>query len=91
MKKDMTLYTASPVQNLLNAVVLQAAEDYRSAFMKLLQAPDDRHTRKLKKETEAFFLSPEIGKTVSLSKRYAIQIQQEALQELENSAPDITG
>ncbi len=34
---------------------------------------------------------PEIAKTMSLSKRYAMQIQQEALQELENSAPDITG
>ena len=33
---------------------------------------------------------PEIGKTMSLSKRYAMQLQQEALQELENSAPDIT-
>ena len=86
MKKDMTLYTSSPVQNLLNAVVVQAAEDHRSAFMKLLRKPDSRHAQKLKKETEAFFLSYEFKAYTRLSGSY---LQRKLREEEEETARKI--
>ena len=46
-----------PVQDLLNAVVVQAAVDYREYSAKLLVHPDDTEVAEGKEEVESFFLS----------------------------------
>ncbi|MBQ3372442.1 MAG: hypothetical protein IJG40_04820 [Oscillospiraceae bacterium] len=50
-------FNKGPVQDLLNAVVVQAAEDYREYSAKLLVHPDDQEAAEGKEEVESFFLS----------------------------------
>lgn len=52
MGRDMNCW-----QELANAVVLQAAKDYREALCRLKKHPDDGYSIKTKKECEKFFLS----------------------------------
>ena len=47
-------------ENLLNAVVAQAAKDYRSACKKLRKKPEDKAARKLKREVEDFFTTDRV-------------------------------
>ena len=47
-------------ENLLNAVVAQAAKDYRSACKKLRKKPEDKAALKLKRETEDFFTTDRV-------------------------------
>ena len=47
------------VQRLLEAVVVQAARDYRCACRELRRRPHSYEARKMKQETERFFCSPE--------------------------------
>ena len=47
----------SCLQELANAVVVQAARDYREALGRLKKHPDDGYANKMKKECEKFFLS----------------------------------
>ena len=44
-------------EDLANAVVLQAAKDYRSALRRLKKRPDDGYSIKMKRECETFFTS----------------------------------
>ena len=46
-----------PVQDLLNAVVVQAAEDYREYSAKLIVKPGSRQAAKDLEEVKSFFLS----------------------------------
>ena len=55
--KELTRCTNTPEQDLLNAIVQQAAEEHRAAFVKLLRKPDDVRAKRLQKEAESFFLS----------------------------------
>ena len=50
-------YRENPVQDLLNAVVVQAAEDYREYSGKLLVHPDDQEAKKEREAVRRFFLS----------------------------------
>ena len=54
-------YTENPVQDLLNAVVMQAAEDYREYSARLLKNPKDWAAAKEKEAIRRFFFSPEFG------------------------------
>ena len=46
-----------PYKELMNAVVLQAADDYRRALKTLKEDPDDRDAALMKEEVEQFFRS----------------------------------
>ncbi len=61
MKKQEILFSGDPVQDLLNAVVVQAAEDYREAYINLVGKPGNRKDLRMLEETELFFLSPYFG------------------------------
>ena len=50
-------YNKGPVQDLLNAVVVQAAEDYREYSGRLLVNPEDREAAEGVEEVKSFFLS----------------------------------
>jgi hypothetical protein len=50
-------YFRGLMQDLLNAVVIQAAEDYREYSVKLLLSPEDEGAANEKEEVIAFFLS----------------------------------
>ncbi|MDD6527890.1 MAG: hypothetical protein PUF31_08850 [Oscillospiraceae bacterium] len=43
--------------NLANAVILQAAKDYRRALRRLKKTPWDKEAKRRKRECERFFLS----------------------------------
>ncbi len=49
-----------PWEALGNAVVLQAAKDYRSALRRLKRFPDNKAAQSAAKECEDFFLGPVI-------------------------------
>ena len=59
--KDENRYSDNPVQDLLHAVVVRAAEDYREANVKMIMKPSNYNARKTAKECRAFFLSPEFS------------------------------
>ena len=59
--KDENRTSDNPVQNLLNAVVVRAAEDYREAKVKMMIKPESSSARKTAKECREFFLSPEFS------------------------------
>ena len=47
----------SCLQELANAIVLQATRDYRAALKRLMRHPSDGYAKRTKKECEEFFLS----------------------------------
>ena len=47
----------TPYENLANAIILRAVEDWRDADRRLRRKPQNREVRALKEETEEFFLS----------------------------------
>lgn len=47
----------TPYENLANAIILRAVEDWRDADRRLRRKPQNRESRALKEETEEFFLS----------------------------------
>ena len=47
----------TPYENLANAIILRAVEDWRDADRRLRRKPQNREARALKEETEEFFLS----------------------------------
>ena len=59
--KDEKRTSENPVQDLLNAVVVRAAEDYREAQVKYLMKSSNYHAGKTVKECRDFFLSPEFS------------------------------
>ena len=46
-----------PVENLINAIVLQAVVDWQHAQKKLKKVPDDPQSKRLIADIESFFLS----------------------------------
>ena len=74
--------TVTPEQDLLNAVVVQAAQDHRSAFMKLYRDPDDRQARKEKEETESFFLSEKFEVYTRVAGSYLLRKLREEEEEI---------
>ena len=59
--KDENRYSDNPVQDLLHAVVVRAADDYREAKVKMMIKPESSSARKTAKECREFFLSPEFS------------------------------
>ena len=59
--KDENRYSDNPVQDLLHAVVVRAAEDYREAKVKMMMKPKSSASGKTAKECRDFFLSPEFS------------------------------
>ena len=59
--KDENRTSDNPVQDLLNAVVVRAADDYREAKVKMMIKPESSSARKTAKECREFFLSPEFS------------------------------
>ena len=55
------IFSGDPLQDLLNAVVTQAAEDYRAAYIRLSEKPGSRIAQKRLEETEGFFLSDDFS------------------------------
>ena len=59
--KDENRTSDNPVQDLLHAVVVRAAEDYREAKVKMMIKPKSAAAGKTAKECREFFLSPEFS------------------------------
>ena len=59
--KDENRTSDNPVQDLLHAVVVRAADDYREARVKMMIKPESSSARKTAKECREFFLSPEFS------------------------------
>ena len=59
--KDENRTSDNPVQDLLHAVVVRAADDYREANVKMIMKPSNYNARKTAKKCRAFFLSPEFS------------------------------
>ena len=59
--KDENRTSDNPVQDLLHAVVVRAAEDYREAKVKMMIKPKSAAAGKTAKECRDFFLSPEFS------------------------------
>ena len=59
--KDENRTSDNPVQDLLTAVVVRAADDYREAKVKMMIKPESSSARKTAKECREFFLSPEFS------------------------------
>ena len=74
--------TVTPEQDLLNIVVVQAAQDHRRAFMKLFRDPDNRHAKKEKEETERFFLSEEFEIYTRVAGSYLLRKLREEEEEI---------
>ena len=50
-------YPPTPYENLANAIIIVAADDYRNARKKLCKDPDDWKAQATVKEVERFFMS----------------------------------
>ena len=59
--KDENRYSDNPVQDLLHAVVVRAADDYREANVKMMIKPESSSARRTAKECREFFFSPEFS------------------------------
>lgn len=47
----------TPYENLANAIILRAVDDYRDSLKRLASFPHDRDSRRTKAEVERFFRS----------------------------------
>ena len=68
-----------PVQDLLNAVVVQAANDYREYAAKLIVKPGSRQAATDLKEVKSFFLSADFCFYTSVSGGYILKKLEEEL------------
>ena len=66
-------YNKGPVQDLLNAVVVQAAEDYREYSGRLLVNPEDREAAEGMEEVKSFFLSEDFAIYTTLAGSYLLR------------------
>ena len=71
--KDEKRTSENPVQDLLNAVVVRAAEDYREAQVKYLMKSSNYHAGKMAKECRDFFLSPEFSAYTTVEGRFILE------------------
>ncbi len=62
-----------PVQDLLNAVVVQAAEDYREYSAKLIVKPGSRQAAKELEEVMTFFLSEDFCFDTKVGGKYILE------------------
>lgn len=70
--------TQTNYQNLANAVVIQAARDYRKAVMKLKKYPKNDDALRTKAELEEFFYSDWYSTLININPNYLImQLEKE--------------
>ena len=74
-----------PVQDLLNAVVVQAAEDYREYSAKLIVKPGSRQAAKDLEEVKSFFLSEDFCFYTKVGGDYILKKLNEELSGFENA------
>ena len=77
--KENERFHKGPVQDLLNAVVVQAALDYRESAAKLIVKPGSRQAAKDLKEVKSFFLSADFCFYTSVSGEYILKKLEEEL------------
>ncbi len=80
--KELARCTNTPEQDLLNAIVQQAAEEHRAAFVKLLRKPDDVRAKRLQKEAESFFLSEDFEIFTKVAGSYLLRKLREEEEEI---------
>ena len=71
--KDEKRTSENPVQDLLHAVVVRAAEDYREAQVKYLMKSSNYNAGKMAKECREFFLSPEFSAYTTVEGRFILE------------------
>lgn len=71
------------MENLLNAVVAQAAKDYRSACRKLRKKPDDKSAIKMKQDAENFFSTDRVRIYTRFSGEKLLHLLEEEQRELD--------
>ena len=76
-------YTENPVQNLLNAVVVQAAEDYRMYSAKLLKKPKSKQAAEEKEMIRSFFLSQYFEMYTTVEGEYILKKLESEEQEMQ--------
>ena len=74
-------YHKGPVQDLLNAVVVQAVEDYREYSAKLIVKPGSRQAAKDLEEVKSFFLSEDFCFYTKVGGDYILKKLDEQLRE----------
>ena len=85
--KDENRTSDNPVQDLLHAVVVRAADDYREANVKMIMKPSNYNARKTAKECRAFFLSPEFSAYTTVEGAFILEkLDQETQYILEAAA-----
>ena len=78
-------YHKGPVQDLLNAVVVQAVEDYREYSAKLIVKPGSRQAAKDLEEVKSFFLSENFYFYTKVGGDYILKKLNEELSGFENA------
>ena len=81
-------YYKDVVQDLLNAVVVQAADDYRGYSMKLIARPQHREAKEGMEEVTSFFLSPRFGWFTTVSGTYILKRLAEEQQKMREDYAD---
>ena len=71
--KDENRTSDNPVQDLLHAVVVRAANDYREANVKMIMKPSNYNAGKTAKECRDFFLSPEFSAYTTVEGRFILE------------------
>ena len=84
MKREF-VFSGDPVQDLLNAVVVQAAEDHREAFVERLEKPGSFTAKEMLEETEAFFLSEDFRLYTTANGRMILERLQEEEADVEET------
>ena len=79
--KTNNRYREDPVQDLLNAVVVQAAVDYRDYCARLLKNPKDWSAKKEREAVRRFFLSEDFCCYTNVGGRYILNKLNEELNE----------
>ena len=77
-------YHKGPVQDLLNAVVVQATEDYREYSAKLIVKPGSRQAAKDLEEVKSFFLSEDFCFYTKVGGDYVLKKLEEEKRTAEN-------
>ena len=71
--KTSCRYEKNAAQDLLNAVVVQAAVDYREYSVRMMVNPDDWYAGKELEEVKSFFLSPRFGWYTTVSGQFILR------------------
>ena len=76
---------ADNIQDLLNAVVIQAAEDFRDYSVKLMLNPQSREWKKRKDNVIRFFLSNDFNAFTRVQGKYILTRLQKEITDLEET------